>query len=71
MGVYQAGLDRGSSELKLLIHPRTDVVISASNKAALRLRVRGETSRQVESVLACNILNQFRLLGRPQCELIT
>ena len=38
MGVYQAGLDRGSSELKLLIHPRTDAVISASNKATLRQR---------------------------------
>jgi len=35
-----------------------------------QLRARGENSRQVESVLACNILNQFRLLGRPQCELV-
>ena len=26
-----------------------------------QLRARGENSRQVESVLACNILNQFRL----------
>ena len=33
-------------------------------------RARGENSRQVESVLACNILNQFRLLGRPECELV-
>ena len=35
------------------------------------LRARGENSRQVESALACNILNQFRLLGRPECELVT
>ena len=35
-----------------------------------QLRARGEKSRQVESVLACNILNQFRLLGRPKCELV-
>ena len=99
--------------LKLLIHPRTDAVISASDQAALRqrdvhvksikedgvlawrrtsvyydqsavdnmffryktllgdqLRARGETSRQVESVLACTILNHFRSLGRPRCELI-
>ena len=35
-----------------------------------QLRARGEKSRQVESVLACNILNQFRLLGRPECELV-
>ena len=113
IGVYQAAIDHGSTDLKLLIHPRTDAVISASNQAALRqrdvyvksikedgvlawrrtsgyyrqstvenmfyrykiligdgLRARGENSRQVESVLACNILNQFRLLGRPQCELV-
>ena len=36
-----------------------------------QLRARGENSRQVESVLACNILNQFRLLGRPEGELVT
>jgi hypothetical protein len=36
-----------------------------------QLRARGETSRQVESVLACNILNHFRSLGRPQCDLVT
>ena len=36
-----------------------------------QLRARGENSRQVESILACNILNQFRLLGRPECELVT
>ena len=35
-----------------------------------QLRARGENSRQVESVLACNILNRFSLLGRPQCELV-
>ena len=35
-----------------------------------QLRARGENSRQVESVLACNILNQFRLLGRPESELV-
>ena len=35
-----------------------------------QLRAKGENSRQVESVLACNILNQFRLLGRPECELV-
>ena len=29
--VYQAVLDRGSIDLKLLIHPRTDAVISASS----------------------------------------
>ena len=36
--VYQAAIDRGSTDLKLLIHPRTDAVISASNQAALRQR---------------------------------
>ena len=34
--VYQAAIDHGSTDLKLLIHPRTDAVISASNQAALR-----------------------------------
>jgi hypothetical protein len=34
------------------------------------LRARNENSRRVESVIACNILNQFRLLGSPQSELI-
>jgi len=34
------------------------------------LRARGENSRRVESVIACNILNQFRLLGSPQSELV-
>ena len=35
-----------------------------------QLRARGEASQQVESVLACNILNHFRSLGRPRCELV-
>ena len=35
-----------------------------------QLRARGENYRQVESVLACNILNQFRLLGSPQSTLV-
>ena len=34
------------------------------------LRARGESSRKVESILACNILNQFRLVERPDCELV-
>ena len=34
------------------------------------LRARGENSRRVESVIACNILNQFRLLGSPQSTLV-
>ena len=34
------------------------------------LRARGENSRRVESVIACNILNRFKLLGSPQSELI-
>ncbi|MAD61464.1 MAG: hypothetical protein CMH49_08145 [Myxococcales bacterium] len=34
------------------------------------LRAKSETSLQVESILACNILNQFRLLGRLECELL-
>ena len=33
------------------------------------LNARNENSRLVESVIACNILNQFRLLGRPEYEL--
>ena len=32
IGVYQAAIDRGSTDLKLLIHPRMDVVISASDQ---------------------------------------
>mgnify|MGYP001270469299 FL=1 len=36
-----------------------------------QLRARGEASQQVESVLVCNILNHFRSLGRPRCELVT
>ena len=34
------------------------------------LKARGENSRRVESVIACNILNQFRLLGSPQSTLV-
>ena len=34
------------------------------------LRERGENSRRVESVITCNILNQFKLLGSPHSELI-
>ena len=33
------------------------------------LNARNENSRLVESVIACNILNQFRLLGKPEYEL--
>ena len=33
------------------------------------LNARNENSRLVESVIACNILNQFRLLGKPKYEL--
>ena len=34
------------------------------------LRARNEDSQRVESVIACNILNQFRLLGSPQSKLV-
>ena len=34
------------------------------------LRARGESSRKVESFIACNILNRLNLLGSPQSELI-
>ena len=34
------------------------------------LRTRNENFRRVESVIACNILNQFRLLGSPQSTLV-
>ena len=34
------------------------------------LRARGENSRRLEPIIACNILNQFRVLGSPQSELI-
>ena len=33
------------------------------------LNARNEKSRLVESVIVCNILNQFRLLGKPEYEL--
>ena len=98
---------------KIIIHPKANAVVSASDEAALRqrnlhiksinqdgvlawrrtsgyyrqsevenmffrykkligdeLRARNEDSRRVESVITCNILNQFRLLGNPQSELI-
>ena len=34
------------------------------------LKARNENSRRVESVITCNILNQFRLLGSPQSKLV-
>ena len=34
------------------------------------LKARGENSLMVESVIACNVLNRFKLLGSPQSELI-
>ena len=34
------------------------------------LKARGGNSRRVDSVIACNILNQFRPLGSPQSTLI-
>ena len=34
------------------------------------LKARDEDSRQVESILACNILNLFRVTGRPESELV-
>ena len=34
------------------------------------LRARNEDSRRVESAIACNILNQFRLLASPQSTLV-
>ena len=34
------------------------------------LKARNENSRRVESIIACNILNQFRLLGSPQSKLV-
>ena len=95
------------------IYPRANVVISATDEAALRqrnqhiksinqdgvlawrrtsgyyrqsevenmffrykkligdeLRAINEDSRRVESVIACNIQNQFRLLGSPQSTLV-
>ena len=35
-----------------------------------KLKARDEDSRQVESILACNILNLFRVTGRPESELV-
>ena len=34
------------------------------------LKLRREDSRLVESILACNLLNQFRSMTKPQSELI-
>ena len=34
------------------------------------LKSRREDSRLVESILACNLLNKFRLMTKPQSELI-
>jgi hypothetical protein len=34
------------------------------------LRARGETTLRVGFVIAYNLLNQFRLLGSPQSELV-
>ena len=34
------------------------------------LRVRNENTQRVESVIACNILDYFRLLGSPQSTLV-
>ena len=34
------------------------------------LRARGENSRRVKSIIACNILNSYRLLGSPQSTLV-
>jgi hypothetical protein len=34
------------------------------------LRARGENSRSLEAVIACNILNEFILLGGLQSELV-
>jgi hypothetical protein len=35
-----------------------------------KLKARDEDSRQVESILACNILNLFRVMGRLESELV-
>ena len=34
------------------------------------LRARSQNSRRIEYIMACNILNQFRLLGSPQSTLV-
>ena len=50
--VYQAAIDHGSTDLKLLVHPRTDAVISASNQATLRQRDVHVKSIREDGVLA-------------------
>ena len=45
------------------------MLIYQNNILTLRLNARDEKSRLVESVIVCNILNQFRLLGKPEYEL--
>ena len=34
------------------------------------LRARNESSRKVESIIACNILNRLKVLGSPQSTLV-
>ena len=52
IGVYQAAIDHGSTDLQLLIHPQTDSVISASNQVALRQRDVHVKSIREDGVLA-------------------
>ena len=111
--VYQTALNHMKLNGKIVIHPRSNAVVSATKKAALRqrdqhvkeiqsrgvfewrktsgyyqqskvensfyryktiigdhLKSRREDSRLVESILACNLLNKFRLMTKPQSELI-
>ena len=106
--VYQTALNYMKPNGKIIIHPRSNTVVSASKKVALRqrgqhvkeiqsrgvfewryqqskvensfyryktiigdhLKSRREDSRLVESILACNLLNQFRSMTKPQSELI-
>ena len=35
------------------------------------LKARNETSRRVNTIITCNILNRFKLLDNPQSDLIT
>ena len=50
--VYQAAIDRGSIDIKLLINPRTDAVIWSSNRDALRQRDVHVKSMKEDGVLA-------------------
>ena len=111
--VYQTALNHMKPNGKIIIHPRSNAVVSANKKAALRqrnqhvkeiqsrgvfewrktsgyyqqskvensfyryktiigdhLKSRREDSRLVESILACNLFNKFRLMTKPQSELI-